>query len=100
MINKICIFIALSLSLFLAGCVTPSNVNNSEFAKEKIKYMSAGSTGCLPADMNVEFIDPKWNHHGVWTVKCKSQLFVCSAAGVDQNIASCSPSIEQKGENE
>lgn len=91
MSNKFNFFVTSCISILLVGCVTPSNVNKSEFAKEKIRYMSAGSTGCLPADMDVEFIEPKWNVHGVWTVTCKSNVYVCSASGVDQNVASCSP---------
>jgi hypothetical protein len=75
----------------VAGCI--STLANSPLVIEHLQVVSAGHTGCLPADNAISNVSAKADGSGVWNATCKGKTYLCSAAGSTGNSESfsCAP---------
>ena len=90
-------FLAITLFI-LPGCSGfGSAIEEANTASniQKMKNMSAGGTGCLPEDIDVQVVDAHWNNTGVWKARCKEKTYICSFTGIfDLGITSnCAPEV-------
>jgi hypothetical protein len=83
--------VAALCALVTAGCV--SVAPDSPLITNKLQVVSAGHTGCMPADneiSNVNMIDLAGD--ATWNATCKAKTYLCSSAGtVGGTTYSCAP---------
>ena len=89
----LCIYLFIFLFIILS-CSTPKEIVKTDRVIIKAQYLSAGPTGCFPSEIEINFIDPKWNIPAVWTAKCKSKVYVCSSHGAEDSMVNCSPQAQ------
>ena len=77
-----------------AGCVSPEKIVKRKSVIDSAKHKSAGHIGCLPSEIEVNYIDPKFNTAVVWTATCKSKVYVCSESNSVSGTMSCSLKTE------
>jgi hypothetical protein len=59
---------------------------NSPYVKSQLQTISAGHTGCMPADNVISNQDM---FAGTWNATCKATTYLCSPAGTESY--SCAP---------
>jgi len=76
----------------ILGAALVSVCGCASMALPKLRAVSAGYTGCLPADNEVTNYSP---HLGVttWNASCKGKTYLCSAVGnsEDSTTVHCAP---------
>ncbi len=80
-----------SLAASTSGCVSLSA--DSPVVQDKLKTVSAGYTGCEPADNVLSNVAPNRDGSGTWNATCKGKIYLCSAvATVNQGESfHCAP---------
>ena len=83
----------LTIVAVATGCV--SLVANSSLFKEHLQLVSAGYTGCLPADNELSNVTTHANGDGLWNATCKGKTYLCTAAGSvgGSESFSCAPAV-------
>lgn len=73
------------------GCVYVSA--QSPIVTSRLQLISAGHTGCTPADNAISNVDAKPDGSGTWNATCQGRQYLCSAvASIDKSESfSCAP---------
>jgi len=76
----------------LGGCVS----GNSPMVQERLKMVSAGHTGCMPAENVISNVAANLDGSGTWNATCKGKVYLCSAVGSVGNSESysCAPAAQ------
>jgi hypothetical protein len=92
--------VLLSALATLSGCVSTEQATqkaqSSPLVNEELPLISAGHTGCMPADIAISIVWVKPNYTALWKATCKGKTYLCSSA---ENIsgsttASCAPEAQ------
>lgn len=77
-------------SAVLAGCVDMNAVAASPDMTNRFQHVSAGYTGCYPADNVISHQDMAWG--GTWQATCKGKTYLCTSSAVNGGGSmSCAP---------
>ncbi len=82
--NRLWIALVITTAAVTSGCISA----NSPIIQDKLKTVSAGYTGCTPADNVLSNIDAKPDGSGSWNATCKDKTYLCSAVGGTNNSES------------
>jgi hypothetical protein len=76
--------------LVVAGCAAMVNL---PMAVKQLKLVSAGHTGCLPAENEISNVNSSYDGSGTWNATCKGKVYLCSAVAPSGNSESysCAP---------
>ncbi len=89
--------LAASGPLLATACVVPTQLANSPAVTQGLQVISAGHTGCQPADNTISNVQMELNGSGTWNATCKDKTYLCSAfKGVDPSESySCAPAVTE-----
>jgi hypothetical protein len=78
------------------GCVSATAPVKSPVTERQLQLVSAGHTGCLPADNAISNSNVNLSGTGTWNATCKSRIFLCSAvsSGNQAYAYSCAPAAQ------
>ena len=81
--------LAVGILLVTAACVT----TNSPLETHSLQMISAGHTGCAPAENEISNVSTSLDGSGTWNTSCKGKAYLCSAfLGVGKSESySCAP---------
>jgi hypothetical protein len=81
--------LALSILLSTAACMTA----NSPRMTSALQMISAGHTGCAPAENEISDVSTSIDGSGTWNARCKGKMYLCSAfLGASKSESySCAP---------
>jgi hypothetical protein len=87
------------LALAMVACCVLSTTGCGSFSldspssKEKLKMISAGHTGCMPADNEITNVNQiNFTGDSTWNATCKSRTYLCTSTGtVHGETFSCAP---------
>lgn len=65
--------------LLSTACVSVSQIQKSPEMAHALQMISAGHTGCHPADNRISNIHLEWNGSGTWNAACNDKVYLCSA---------------------
>lgn len=89
--------LALSIALLSAACVRVSQIKESPATANALEMISAGHTGCQPADNRISNIHMELDGNGTWNATCNDKTYLCSAfKGVNpSDTYSCALAVRQ-----
>ncbi|HEX4267422.1 MAG TPA: hypothetical protein VHY36_06035 [Steroidobacteraceae bacterium] len=85
------------LPLLATACAVPSQLANSATMTQALQTISAGHTGCMPADNRISSVQMQLNGSGTWNATCQNKTYLCSAfQGVSPSVSySCAPAVSE-----
>lgn len=89
------IALILAIPAGLCGCIPLTA--NSPIIRDQLKMISAGYTGCMPADNELSNVSPHPAGSGTWNATCKGKVYLCSAyvSYNQQGSYHCAPVAEK-----
>lgn len=96
--SKIGLALLAASALLLPACV-PAELAHSPMVTSGLQMISAGHTGCLPADNAISNTKMNLDGSGTWNATCNGRLYLCSAfKGVNPSDSySCAPAVAGSG---
>jgi hypothetical protein len=76
------------------GCAPMSMMGNTKMVQEKLKLVSAGYTGCMPAENTLSNIADAYGG-ATWNATCKGRTYLCTTVATgDSDSFHCAPVAE------
>jgi|SRR5215469_4328710 len=94
--------LAVSIPLLVTACVTvPASVAESPSMTGPLQMISAGHTGCMPADNRISGVQMQFNGSGTWNATCNDKAYLCSAfqGASSSESYSCAPAVDKGDPN-
>ena len=99
--TRLAILVA-SAPFLVSACVTaPASLATSSYVTQSLQMISAGHTGCQPADNTISNIQMGLNGSGIWNATCNGKTYLCSAfQGVNPSESySCALAVDKSDDN-
>jgi hypothetical protein len=79
-----------AIGLVLIGC---ASIDDSPMVLSHLKTISAGHTGCLPDENEIDNVSYSPSSSSIWNATCRGKVYVCSAvaSGSKSESSTCTP---------
>lgn len=74
-----------------SGCV-PISLNNAG-TQNHYQILTAGHTGCVPAENQLSNLNIQGDGDGTWNAVCQGKTYLCSVTGQGHEVVSCAPAV-------